>query len=219
MFRVKICGVTRPTDAVLAADSGADAIGLNFYAKSKRFVPASEASPIVNAVRGRVTCVGVFVNESPRRVLEIAESVGLDAIQLHGDEPAATLAEFGATPLVRARRLGPGGLAELAGDLTACRDAADNVAALLVDAPAAEGYGGTGHTFEWQAIQGHGPVIDCPLILAGGLKPENVAEAIGVVQPHGVDVASGVESSPGIKDAVKTEAFIRNALTALDRIG
>lgn len=215
VFRVKICGVTTPADAKLAADAGADAIGINFYAKSKRCVSSDDALAIVDAAAGRLACVGVFVNEPATRVVAVATRLGLAAIQLHGDEPPESLAEYGSRPLIRARRVGAGGLDELAADLAACQAAGANVAAVLADAPSPGGYGGTGHVFDWRSVAGHHAVLGCPLLLAGGLAPGNVADAIRSVGPQGVDVASGVESSPGVKDPQKTAAFVRNALAAL----
>ncbi|MBX3433538.1 MAG: phosphoribosylanthranilate isomerase [Pirellulales bacterium] len=217
MFRIKICGVTTVADARVAVDAGADAIGLNFYPRSSRCVSLEQAREIAVAVGADALVVGVFVNESPQAIANVAAEVGLHALQLHGDEPAPSLAALPSLPLVRARRMGDGGLAELAADLAACRAAGRVPAALLVDAPAVAGqYGGGGEPFAWERIADRGEEFaGVPVILAGGLRPENVAQAVLAARPDGVDVASGVESSPGRKNAELVRQFIETARQAL----
>ncbi|MEM8866239.1 MAG: phosphoribosylanthranilate isomerase [Planctomycetota bacterium] len=217
MFRVKICGVTNPGDALAAVEAGADTIGLNFYPRSKRFVADDVATDIVKGLPADVLKIGVFVNSPADEMLQTARRVGLTAIQLHGDEPATMLAELEGFPVVRARRIGASGLAAIASDAAACKQAGRAADAVLVDAPAPGEYGGAGETFDWNSVVGHEAVLGgLPLILAGGLTPANVAAAIGTVRPAGVDVASGVESAPGKKDTALMAAFVKNARSAFD---
>jgi phosphoribosylanthranilate isomerase len=197
--RVKICGITRLEDALLAADLGADALGFNLWPGSKRHVDASLAREIVDHLPPFVTAVGVFVNQPPTEVLTLAAEAGLAVVQLHGDEPWEDVNGY-PIPAVKAIRLsGPESLV----DLNRYR-----VRAFLLDAPGA-GFGGSGTTCDWQlaaevAARSH-------VILAGGLTPDNVAEAIRAVRPWAVDVASGVESSPGVKDPEKLRRFVERA--------
>ena len=236
MFRIKICGITNVEDAVAAVDAGADAIGLNFYENSPRFVSPKDASRIVRGVRRHWSrldltqespaVVGVLVNK-PQHELQILQgpSVGIRAFQLHGDEPPSYLAAFGAqTPsplpstdwrLIRARRFDDRGVAAIVDDLTSCRIAGRAPDAVLVDSCTPGRYGGTGETVSWVGLADHRRWLgDTPLILAGGLTPDNVAEAIRIVRPAAVDVASGVESSPGKKDPLKVRDFIAAARAA-----
>ncbi|MEQ8848202.1 phosphoribosylanthranilate isomerase [Botrimarina sp.] len=215
MFRVKICGVTTPADAAQAVAAGADAIGLNFYAKSPRCVSVEAARDVADAARGALR-VGVFVNASAGEITAIAVLAGLNAIQLHGDEPASLLAELpAALPVVRAVRVGTEGLAPALEWLEQARRLSRPVAALLADAAAAGAYGGSGKTADWRVLaEERGRLGETPLVLAGGLTPENVAEAIRLVAPDGVDTASGVEQSPGRKDADKVAQFVQRAAEA-----
>lgn len=216
MFRIKICGITNSDDARRAVDAGADAIGLNFYAQSPRYVTIDAARKIADAVRDQTLVVGVFVNESPTGMMGVVTEVGLGAIQVHGDEPPALLERLPDRPLLRVRRLTEAGLDAVAEDLEACRAAGRAPDAVLVDSAAAPGvYGGTGHPVAWDALRDYDATLGAmPLILAGGLTPDNVAEAIRVVRPAGVDVASGVESAPGKKDPAKLAAFVAAAQAA-----
>jgi phosphoribosylanthranilate isomerase len=217
MFKIKICGVTSVADALAAIDAGADAIGLNFYQLSKRCIAFDEARRLVDVARARATVVGVFVNESADRIHEICEDTGLSVVQLHGDEPPEFLRLLNRDlEIVRTRRLDDRGLPAIVADLQACR-AATGISpdALLIDAAAPGQYGGSGHTVDWRQLEvGAAALGTVPLILAGGLTPDNIAEAIRVVRPHAVDVASGVESSPGKKDAKKVRDFIAAARAA-----
>jgi phosphoribosylanthranilate isomerase len=203
--KVKICGVTRLEDALLAARLGADAIGLNFWPGSRRCVSAERGAEIARALPAGVRAVGVFVNQPRAEVLRIARAAGLHAVQLHGDETPEDCAGW-PLPVWKAVRLAPPlGLAALAGY---------RVEAFVLDSggPGPGGsaaWGGTGATCDWTLARE--AAARAPAWLAGGLSPANVQEAIRAVRPLGVDVASGVESSPGVKDPVKLEAFVRLA--------
>lgn len=218
MFRIKICGITSAEDARVAVEAGADAIGLNFYSKSPRFVEATAAMECM-AAAAAVQRVGVFVNAHADEIFQVCSHLDLTANQLHGDEPADFLAASGARPVIRARRMDDRGVAAIAEDLAACKAAGRLPDAVLVDAYTPGRYGGTGETVSWAGLADYRKWLgDVPLILAGGLTPENVAEAIRMVRPYGVDTASGVESSPGVKDHQKMQSFIRAAKAAFDEI-
>jgi phosphoribosylanthranilate isomerase len=201
MAHVKICGITRHEDAELAASLGAWAVGFNFWDGSKRRCDPAVAAGIARALRRKVEPVGVFVNPTLDEVAQLAEGVGLTYVQLHGDEGpafcAAVVQRTGAR-VIKALHIGSGA------DI---RDAERfHTDFHLLDAAAGSAYGGTGRTWDWAlATKRHTQV---PVILSGGLTPENVADGIAAVRPWGVDVASGVESAPGIKDPAKVEAFI-----------
>ena len=205
--RVKICGVTRVEDAVRAAYLGADAIGLNFWPRSKRCVDVATAREIVAALPPLVMAVGVFVDQSPDEIRHAASGAGLSAVQLHGAEGVAACAGH-AIPVYKAFRCaardGSPGL-PWADEVAAY---AGEVAGVLLDAAGA-GPGGTGRACDWTLARALAEEL--PVLLAGGLTPENVAEAIAAVRPWGVDVASGVESSPGVKDPDLMARFIRAA--------
>ncbi|HLY50348.1 MAG TPA: phosphoribosylanthranilate isomerase [Solirubrobacteraceae bacterium] len=202
MTQVKFCGITNLEDAQRAADLGAWAIGLIFWPGSRRRCSFPAAAEIAAALRRRVEVVGVFVNPSLDDLTRRAEDVGLTMLQLHGDEGPAFCAEAArrtgcrVIKAVRVRsRAEIQGLASFHTDFH------------LLDSYAPGHPGGTGEVFAWELARGHrGPV---PLILSGGLRPENVAEAISVVGPYAVDVASGVEREPGVKDPGKLEAFMQ----------
>jgi phosphoribosylanthranilate isomerase len=201
--KVKICGVTRVEDARVAAAAGADAIGVNFWPGSKRFVTVARAAEIAAAVPARVLVVGVFVDAERGEIERAVREAGLGAVQLHGDETPDECRGFG-VPVIKALAVRSGvALAELA-----ARYPVDYV---LLDTDARERHGGTGESFPWERAIGVAPGR---LFLAGGLRPETVGEAVRRVRPYAVDVASGVESAPGIKDSVKVEEFIRNAQAA-----
>jgi phosphoribosylanthranilate isomerase len=222
MFRIKICGVTSVADARLAVRAGAEAIGLNFYAKSKRLVDLAIARQIADAVQDQCALVGVFVNSPAEEVNRFVEHVGLNWVQLHGDEPPEFLAQVtkGAR-LLRVYRLGVDGSDPIVADIEKCRRCGRGPDALLVDAAVAGEYGGTGSTLNWDRLPDFAQAIrtrigrELPLLLAGGLTPENVASAIRQARPSGVDVASGVESAPGVKDPDKVRLFISSALREL----
>jgi phosphoribosylanthranilate isomerase len=199
---VKICGVTRAHDARLAASAGADAIGLNFFAPSPRFVTIEAATSIAAALPPATARVGVFVNASIEEMRVAANRVPLDAVQLHGDETPDIVAAL-QLPVIRALRR--------ADEVEAWRQATDDgvVAALLVDGSRPGFYGGTGTEPEAAlVVQARGTART---ILSGGLEPANVAARIARFRPWGVDVASGVEVAPGLKDEAKLRAFIAAA--------
>lgn len=207
-IRIKICGITRVEDANAAQAAGADAIGLNFYEKSKRYIEPSAAASIANAVKTSVSVAGVFVNSPNEEVCEIAQQVGLSHIQLHGDEQPSMIGELKAilpdTLTIRAVRIRDEGFDQAQAEIAQWQDA--GVDAILLDAASVGAFGGTGKRLDWKSL--NLLKIDVPWLLAGGLNPENVAEAIGACQPDGVDVASGVESSPGIKGLKMIQNFV-----------
>lgn len=217
MFRIKICGVTKPEDAVAALQAGADMIGLNFYSQSARYVSPEKAARIAAEVP---QTTGVFVNATADEIHRTVEQVGLDWIQLHGDETPELVAEIQSQlPLIRVQFLGKHGLQGIAEDVAACTELGRPPRAVLVDATVEGEYGGTGKTADWPALANHREVMEkVPLVLAGGLQAENVAAAIATVQPDAVDTASGVESSPGVKDTQKMQSFIRNAKAAFAQL-
>jgi phosphoribosylanthranilate isomerase len=199
--RVKICGITRVEDALAAAAAGADAIGLVFYAKSPRAVDIEQARVILAALPPFVTTVGLFVDAERSELERILASVPLDLLQFHGDESVQQCEAFG-RPYIKALRVKAG----------------DDIAAQVARYPSAQGIlldayvegvpGGTGEAFDWSLIP---QALSKPLILAGGLRPDNVAEAVSRVRPYAVDVSGGVEASKGVKDVEKVGAFIRAA--------
>jgi phosphoribosylanthranilate isomerase len=200
--RVKICGVTRLDDALAAARLGADAVGFNFWTGSKRFLAPEAAGAIVRELPPGVATFGVFVDPSREELVAAVAASGVKAVQLHGDEPPGFCTGL-PVPVVKAIRVADGNsLAQLA---------SYEVHAFLLDAPSA-GYGGSGRTFDWGLAAE--VARELPVLLAGGLAPENVAEAVRTVQPLAVDVASGVESAPGVKDHGRLELFIRRAKEA-----
>lgn len=198
MTRIKICGITRVEDALAAARSGADAIGLVFYERSPRYVSLAQAKQLAEALPPFVTVVGLFVNAKASFVREVLASVPLDMLQFHGDEPAEFCAQF-AKPYLKAIRVKAGV------DLLQCASDFRSAKGLLLDAHVEGIAGGTGATFDWALIPKQLPL---PVILSGGLNVGNVVAAIKQVRPYAVDVSSGVEASKGIKDAAKIAAFI-----------
>lgn len=196
---VKICGLTTTEAAITATEAGADLIGFVF-AKSKRQIAPLEAKKIASALPSSVKKTGVFVNETISSILEIADMVGLDIIQLHGDEPPEMIEQL-PFEVIKAIPAKQEQLKEISS-----YSLADYY---LIDSPFGKGRGGNGTTFDWNTLQNL--PIDCSkLLLAGGLTPENVQEAIRFVQPAGVDVSSGVETE-GKKDHQKIEQFIKKA--------
>jgi phosphoribosylanthranilate isomerase len=244
MYRIKICGITNADDALLAAEAGADAIGLNFYVKSPRFVPPDDAAEIVDRLREEYTAeqiqvFGVFANSSVDEILwTIREGYlyGPDrgfGIQLHGDEPPETIRDLNreglgrsgellqvtghvpTVPVVRAFRCREANLIAEEQYLMQCAQLGGMPQAVLLDAFAADAYGGTGQCGNWTMMRRERQrVAGLPVVLAGGLTPKIVADAIDVAQPDAVDVASGVESAPGRKDAARVFAFVAAARAA-----
>ncbi|HUP98222.1 MAG TPA: phosphoribosylanthranilate isomerase [Usitatibacter sp.] len=198
--RVKICGIREARHALVAANAGADAIGLVFYKESPRYVTPGTAATIAATLPPYVMTVGLFVDANDRKVRQALAEVHLDLLQFHGSEEPDFCASFG-VPYVRAVPMGPEtDLLEYAGRFATAR-------ALLLDAHAPGEAGGTGRTFDWAAIPRDLPM---PLILSGGLTPENVGRAVREVKPWAVDVSSGVESGRGSKDSQKIVEFIRS---------
>ncbi|MHB1034700.1 MAG: phosphoribosylanthranilate isomerase [Pirellulales bacterium] len=215
MFHIKICGVTNVDDARLVASSGADAIGLNFYPQSPRCIQRREAERIVEVLPSDVVKVGVFVNASRDEVCRTFDNLGLDLVQLHGDEPPEYLAELEGRPVMRAFRCRQTGLAPVHAYLDRCRELGCLPHMILVDSYKEGAFGGTGETADWSELASYaasaGPSDRPPLVLAGGLTPDNVERAIRTVHPRAVDTASGVESSPGRKDPNRVRAFVQAA--------
>ena len=196
--KVKICGVTSIADGLAAAEAGADMVGLMFYDGSPRRVTLAQAAEIARALPPFVLRVGVFVNPEPAQVLEAIAACGLNLLQFHGDEPSEFCTQFGLMSVKALRVQSAASLQTLANFHTD---------AFLLDAHSKAGLGGTGEKFNWDlAIEAQ--KFGKPIFLAGGLTPENVADAVRQVRPFAVDVSSGVESAPGKKDAAKVRAFI-----------
>jgi phosphoribosylanthranilate isomerase len=202
---VKICGLTTVADGRAAAAAGADAVGFVFWPHSSRAVASERAREIAAALPPFVARVGVFVDEQPETISRIAGEVGLDVVQLHGDEDPADLERL-PRRVVKALRFGD-----------AVREAigvwSGRGAGILLDAGSAERPGGTGRRLDWPGVAALRDAAPW-LMLAGGLDPENVAEAIRIVGPDAVDVSSGVESAPGVKDPARVAAFVRAARAA-----
>lgn len=197
--RIKICGITRPRDGLAAAQAGADAIGLVFYAASPRHVAIPLASEISAALPPFVSRVGLFVNASVEDVRTVLETVPLDLLQFHGDERPNFCKQFN-KPYIKAINVKPGM------DLLQYASLYSEASGLLFDSFVEGASGGSGISFNWDLIP---TKLTLPIILSGGLKPENVAAAIRQVRPWAVDVSSGVESAKGIKDVQKIAAFIK----------
>ena len=197
--QVKICGITSIADGLAAAEAGADMIGLNFYEGSPRHVTPALAAEIARALPPFVLKVGVFVNPTEAQVLEAIAACSLNLLQFHGDEETAFCTQFGVMSVKAIRVRDAESLQTLTNFHTD---------AFLLDAHSKAGLGGTGEKFNWElaiAAQKFGK----PIFLAGGLTPENVADAVKQVSPFAVDVSSGVESAPGKKDVAKVRAFIQ----------
>lgn len=203
--RVKICGITRPEDALAAAEAGADAIGLVFHAPSPRAVTLADAARILAVLPPYVTVSALFVNASPESVNAVLASVPVDLLQFHGDEDAAYCASFG-YPWIKAIRVRP---EARSADVVSQIQAWPGARGVLLDAWHDQVYGGSGQRFDWSVVAGEQGRAVQGLVLAGGLNPGNVAEAIRTVGPWAVDVSSGVEEAPGRKSAPLIEAFMQ----------
>ncbi len=189
--RVKICGITRAEDAVQAAQLGVDALGMVFYAKSPRNINITQAQAICNVLPGFVTSVALFLNPDEALVKQVLDDVSIDLLQFHGTESAAFCESFD-KPYIKALSI------EGVRDIDALFNQYSSARSVLLDSHGAGKPGGTGETFDWSGIPEQ---LAKKIILAGGLKPDNVAAAIKQVRPYAVDLSSGVESSPGIKDS------------------
>lgn len=205
-FIIKICGVTTPEDARTAVDAGADAIGINLWPKSKRYADDVAARAVVEAIPAGVLKVGVFVNAPAADVVARVAALGLDRAQLHGDEAPAEFAALPSRELVRVVRVR---------DEASFAAAAGWDASLFLYDALVDGYGGAGVTAPWPLIE---RLARRPFLLAGGLTPENVADAIAATRPDGVDVASGVERAPGRKDPDRVRRFIQAARAAFAKL-
>ncbi|MDT7687732.1 MAG: phosphoribosylanthranilate isomerase [Acidobacteriota bacterium] len=203
MTRVKVCGIMNLEDALAAVEAGADLLGFNFYTRSPRYVTPADARSIVERLPEGIEGVGVFVNETgPEEVERIARASGLGAVQLHGDETPEFCRALRGLETIKALRVREGYTAKAA--------VLYSTDAVLLDAYAPGVWGGTGHTFDWTLARQTREVVP-RLFLAGGLTPENVAEAVKVVRPFAVDVCSGVETSPGRKSFQLMRRFVEQA--------
>jgi len=201
--KVKICGITNWADARMAVEAGADFLGFNFYRRSPRYIEPAKAGAIVRRLPKGVGAVGVFVNEDQEAIVKIADDVGLDAVQLHGEESPGLVARLAwVQQVIKAFRVSE------SLDYEKIRQY-PGTTAILLDGFDAKRRGGTGKTFDWKLARRMGKRV--PIILAGGLTAENVSEAIRIARPYAIDVCSGVERAPGKKDAGKMRAFVRAA--------
>jgi len=208
MTRVKICGITNLEDALMSIEFGADELGFNFYEKSPRYIGQDSARKIIDKLDGRATAVGVFVNKSVNDVIKIATESNISVIQLHGDESRTYVYDVRSKTHLKVMKV-----FRIAKEFSITEIEKYSADAILIDACSPDLYGGSGEMADWNIAKtiaaNHSKVY-----LAGGLSVENVVDAIKFVRPYAVDVASGVESSPGKKDPKKLEAFIKNAKNA-----
>lgn len=220
-FRIKICGLTRAEDIASITPSPIDAVGFNFYSKSGRFVSVSTAAALAASLPACVRRVGVFVNANLRQVSVAVSAVPLDVVQLHGHESPQFAAQISGADVIRAFRYGESGIRFINEFVAECHVAGGHIAAVLVDAAVSGSFGGTGQRVDWQHLAEHRHEIgEVPLILAGGLNVSNVAEAIRIVRPHGVDTASGVEAgAAGQKSPRLVKDFADAADNALREMG
>lgn len=205
MTRVKMCGITRPQDGIVAAEAGADAIGLVFHAASPRNVELAQAALVVRALPPFVSTVALFVDPQAEQVYTVLQQVRPDVLQFHGEESPVFCRSFG-VPYLKAVRVRPDT------DLLQFAALYADAQGLLLDAWSPAAHGGTGERFDWNLIPANLPK---PLILAGGLTSENVRQAIQTVRPWAVDVSSGIEQSKGIKDAARIAAFMKEVENAV----
>lgn len=226
MFQIKVCGIKDLGTAEACVRLGVSAIGLNFYSKSKRFVSNRAASQISAGVRGKISVVGLFVNHTLDQVAEIASEVGLDFLQLHGDEAPTFIQDLDANPtlknvkVIRAIRIGPQNESDAVTEMKAwtTMDRSGRLAGFILDTFQPGQFGGTGKTIDWNWLSSIELKTDLPIILAGGLEPQNVSKAIEMVQPSGVDVAGGVENDNQEKDPAQIESFVTNVNLAFSKL-
>lgn len=202
--KIKICGITNLADALLSVELGADALGFNFYKKSPRYLSPESARKIINQLDSETLKVGVFVNEDLKKILEIVDAAGINAVQLHGEESPEYCSELKRETdmIIKAFRVSQDFVPE---DVLGYE-----ANAVLLDAFVKNAHGGTGHTFDWEIAKKVSSLFQ-KMYLAGGLSPENIADAINTVSPFGIDACSGLEKKPGIKDETKLRAFFANA--------
>jgi len=213
--RIKICGLREPADAAVAAEAGADAVGLVFVPETSRQVSEAEASAVVAALPAFVSAVGVFVDAEAGWIREVAGRVGLDTVQLHGEESPEMLGQLSPLRVIRAVPFRSAGAVGAVRPWLDQHAVSGNLAGVLFDTPAPAGEGsqtgGHGKAFDWrdlaQVLAGELATMPVPVILAGGLTEQNVGEAIETVRPYAVDVSSGVEASRGVKDRQRIRAF------------
>ena len=209
---IKVCGLTSVENALQVAAFQPDAIGLNFYSRSSRCVDLSTASEIAASLPKEIEPIGLFVNHSTSEIFEAAKRCGLKTVQLHGDESPEFASTLNGLQIVRAIRVNEDSIDDLENEVHEYLERDVNVRAFLVDARVSGAYGGTGHSAPWDLVSSRYQFQNWPpLILAGGLGTENVEAAIQAVRPWGVDVASGVESSSGVKSPSLVEQFILKA--------
>lgn len=219
-MKVKICGIKRREDIRAAYEAGADAIGLNFYRGSPRYVSLDEAVELVRHVPTLMDVVAVFVHPSSATVRDICLRLGITSVQIHGRVNPRLIADLAEFQVIRAFQLrDEDSLDDLVDELEMCHHEGKLPSALLVDAWSEKQYGGTGRTAPWDLARRIAGLSPVPVFLAGGLTPENVADAVRAVRPAGVDVASGVELEPGIKDHQKLRLFVQNAKKAAAELG
>jgi phosphoribosylanthranilate isomerase len=214
-LRVKICGVTNPDDVAACVAAGADAVGINFHPASPRYVDPRKAQPLLRSIPPLLNAVGVFVELPFRQIAALAYQLGLRGVQVHG-EPREIADPFPFSLIAAFRVRDRGNLADIDTYMKRCADAGYLPGAVLIDAFVEGQHGGTGRTAPWELLSNFRPGV--PWILAGGLTPGNVGEAIRLLRPDGVDVASGVESSPGRKDPAKVRAFVERAREAANQL-
>jgi phosphoribosylanthranilate isomerase len=203
MVRVKICGITNLADALASVDAGAHALGFNFYRKSPRYIDPSDARKIIKQLPASVVSVGIFVNEpSAGDVARLANKAGVQAVQLHGDEPPSYCRNLKSLFVIKALRVSP--------EFEPAHAEQYEADAILLDGFTAGSYGGAGKTFDWSIAAQLRPLVS-KLFLAGGLNANNLVAAIDAVRPYAVDACSGVERVPGRKDLAKVRAFIAAA--------
>ncbi len=216
-FQVKICGVNSAQSAAAVSRSGADAVGLNFVVSSSRFLDQGKAAETLAQLQPHLARVGVFVNESADSIEDRIVSCELAFVQLHGDEPAELLRDI-SRPVIRAFRIEDSRLEPVESFLADCERLDVGPRAILLDAYVSGSFGGTGKVLPWAQLANWRARLgaEIALVLAGGLNPENVGEAIRIVAPSAVDTASGVESSPGLKDPERSRQFVVEAKAAFD---
>lgn len=205
----KICGITRASDAQAVAQSGADAIGLVFVSGSSREVSTEQAREIIAAVKGEVSCIGLFLDASPQWVSDVTQAVDLDALQFHGKESMAECQQWG-MPYIKAFGVGD----VLSGQVAAADwlrevESFQSAQRWLIDSHVSGAMGGTGQASDWMALKAIVAALDSNWVLAGGLRPDNVKEALDTLSPGGIDLSSGVESRPGIKDHGKIGSLMK----------
>jgi phosphoribosylanthranilate isomerase len=208
--RIKICGITAKEDASMAIAAGADALGFNFFRGSKRYLPFTENRRWIDSLAGQTFRVAVVVNPEKEELTRLRDSGCFEAVQFHGDETPELCAGAGFPVWIRAVRV--------QGRQSLTQALQYETPHLLLDAWSAEAYGGTGRPLDWNDVGEFAAMQSARrIILAGGLNPENVGEAVRLVRPHAVDTASGVESQPGRKDIHRLKAFIKAVRDSLDR--